>query len=60
MYHLKVFPTVPVPVTEHVGVPEPHCVEFVAVGATGAGLIVTALVVAVLVQPVVALVAVTV
>ena len=60
VYHLKVLPAVPVPETEQEGVAEPHWLEFVAVGAIVAGLMVTALVVAVLLQPVVAFVAVTV
>ena len=59
-YHLKVLPEDPVPVTEQDGVAVPHCELLEAVGATGAGLIEMALVVAVLVQPDVALVAVTV
>jgi hypothetical protein len=43
-----------------VGTPTPHCVLLFAVGAAGNGFIITVLVVAVFIQPVVAFVAVTV
>lgn len=60
VYHANVFPVTPDPLTCAAGTPGPHCVLFTATGVTGAGLIVTAGVVAVETQPVAVVVAVTV
>ena len=57
---MKVFPTVPLPVTEQVAFCGPQIEVLFALGVAGTGLIVIALVVAVFVHPVVAFVAVTV
>ena len=58
-YHSNVFAELPLPTTEAVGTPSPHCIEFVATGANSAGLIVTIAVEAVDVQPVIGSVKVT-
>ena len=60
IYHKKVFPIIPLPVTEQAGVFGPHCILLLAKGVTGEGLIVTALLVKLLEQVVNTFVAVTV